>query len=191
MWQPTLYHFPTLPAKSVSGYRWNSNTYSFNITEAQGLYFVGLSVGPTSGTQVNYTLVLSGQHFGGITRTSIAHYDRDQMGHDFLIHVCTRNYVFFKSVCCNIMQKHSGHIFNYIHLSYRMVDSLVAFSVAREDSLSGSAAPFPFTTYLYLDGLHYDPLSHTFTAPSPGIYFFSFSVGLDTGKMAEFILYKN
>ena len=76
-------------------------------------------------------------------------------------------------------------------VSHRMVDNLVAFSVAREDSLTGSLAPFPFTTYLYLDGLHYDPFSHRFTAPSAGIYFFSFSVGLDTGKTAKFILHKN
>ena len=76
-------------------------------------------------------------------------------------------------------------------VSHRMVDSLVAFSVAREESLSGFVAPFTFDTFLYLDGFHYDPFSHRFTAPSDGIYFFSFSVSLDAGKTAEFILYKN
>ena len=189
---PAANPLPLPHIKAVAGNRWNSNTYSFNITEAQGLYFVGLSVGPTSGTPVNYTLVLSGQHFGGITRTSITHYDRDQMGHDFLIHLYAADTMHVSSLypvkSNNDVLDTSVTIFS---LSYRMVDSFVAFSVAREDSLSGSAAPFPFTTYLYLDGLHYDPLSHTFTAPSAGIYFFSFSVGLEAGKTAEFILYKN
>ena len=178
--------------KVVSGNRWDTTTHSFYIAEAQGLYFVGLTAGTTSGTPVNYTVILSGQHFGGITRTSTAHYDHDQMGHDFLIHMFAAETMHVSSQYAVISYSNvldtSLTIFS---LSYRMVDSLVAFSVAREDSLSGSVAPFPFTTYLYLDGLHYDPLSHTLTAPSAGIYFFSFSVGLDAGKTAEFIMYKN
>ena len=72
-----------------------------------------------------------------------------------------------------------------------MVDDLVAFSVAREESVSGLIYPFPFTTILFLDGKSYDPTIHRFTAPSNGVYFFSFSVGLDAGKTAEFVLYKN
>ena len=143
-------------------------------------------------TRVNYTLVLSGQHFGGITRTSTAHNNNDQLGHDFLIHMFAADIMHVSSQYAvysySSERQTSLSVFS---LSYRMVDRFVAFSVAREDSLSGSAAPFPFTTNLYLDGLHYDPLSHTFTAPSAGIYFFSFSVGLDAGKTAEFILYRD
>ena len=184
-----------LSVNTVSGNRWNTGTHSFNVAEAQGLYFVGLSVSAPGATRVNYTLVLSGQHFGGITRTSTAHGADDQLGHDFLIHMfaadafhVSSQYPVYAGSTVAVKLANSLSVFS---LSYRMVDNLVAFSVAREESLSGSAAPFPFTTYLYLDGLYYDPLSHTFTAPSSGIYFFSFSVGLDAGKTTEFILYKN
>ena len=182
---------PFAEIKTVSGNRWDNITHSFYIAEAQGLYFVGLTVGTTSRTPVNYTLVLSGQHFGGITRTSTAHDDNDQMGHDFLIHM-------FAADTMHVSSQYAVRTFTDVldtsltifSLSYRMVESLVAFSVAREDSLSGLASPFPFTTNLYIS-LYYNPFSHRFTAPSDGIYFFSFSVGLDAGKTAEFILYKN
>ena len=123
---------------------------------------------------------------------STAHGDNDQLGHDFLIHMFAADTMHISSQYA--VQSYSDQretSLTVFSLSYGMVDSLVAFSVAREDSLSGSVSPFPFDTQLYLDGLHYDPLSHTFTAPSAGIYFFSFSVGLDAGKTAEFILYKN
>ena len=183
---------PLTDTRTVSGNSWNTSTSTFTIAEAQGLYFVGLSVGIDTGTPMNYTLVLSGQHLGGITKTSTRRYLFDLRGHDFLFHV-------FAADTMHISSQYAVRSYYSVwdtsltvfSLSYRMVDNLVAFSVAREDSLTGSVAPFPFTTYLYLDGLHYDPFSHRFTAPSDGIYFFSFSVGLDAGKTAEFILYKN
>ena len=177
---------------AVSGNRWNSGAHSFTVPEAQGLYFVGLSVSTRSGTPVNYTLVLSGQHFRGITRTSTAHRNWDQLGHDFLIHM-------FAADSMHIASQYPVRSWPYyldtsltiFSLSYTMVDDLVAFSVAREDSVSGLIYPFTFTTILYLDGVSYDPTTHRFTAPSAGVYFFSFSVGLDAGKTAEFVLYKN
>ena len=72
-----------------------------------------------------------------------------------------------------------------------MVNETVAFSVAREDTVSGHLEPLPFSTFLYNTGLHYHPLTHIYTAPSDGVYYFSFSVGLIAHGPAEFGLYKN
>ena len=177
---------------AMSGNRWNSSTHSFTVAEAQGLYFVGLSVSTQYRIPVNYTLVLSGQHFGGITRSSTTHGASDQLGHDFLIHMFAADTVHVSSQYpVNSFPLFLDTSLTIFSLSYRMVGDLVAFSVAREDSVSGLIEPFPFTTILYLDGVSYDPTTHRFTAPSNGVYFFSFSVGLDAGKTAEFVLYKN
>ena len=177
---------------AMSGNRWNSNTHSFTVAEAQGLYFVGMSISTRAAIPVNYTLVLSGQHFGGITRTSTAHGDWDQLGHDFLIHMFAADSMHIASQYpVRSWSNYLDTSLTIFSLSYRMVDDLVAFSVAREDSVSGLIEPIPFTTIQYLDGESYDPTTHRFTAPSAGVYFFSFSVGLDAGKTAEFVLYKN
>ena len=86
---------------TVSGNRWNTDTHSFSVHEAQGLYFVGLSVGTETSTPVNYTLVLSGQHFGGITRTSTAHGNQDPIRACLSYSpFCSRYYAYFKSMCC-------------------------------------------------------------------------------------------
>ena len=69
------------------------------------------------------------------------------------------------------------------------MDDMVAFSVAREDTLSGSSNPVTFAVSLYNAGYHYDELRHNFIAPSSRVNFFSFSLDLIAG--ANFILYKN
>ena len=72
-----------------------------------------------------------------------------------------------------------------------MVDEMVAFSVARETTFSGSINPVQFDVTLYNEGFHYDDISHSFIAPSAGVYYFSYSLGLIAGGRARLTLYKN
>ena len=68
---------------------------------------------------------------------------------------------------------------------------MVAFSVARETTFSGSINPVQFDVTLYNEGFDYDDISHSFIAPSAGVYYFSYSLGLIAGGRARLTLYKN
>ena len=178
--------------KATRGNRWNPSTHTFNITEAAGLYFVSLNVGVPTNTQANYMLTLSGRKFGGITRTSDIQNGSDVISHDILVslyaadtlHVSSEQPVYS---CCGQFDT-SLSIFS---LTNTIVNEAAAFSVARDDTVSANLEPFPFNIYLYNSGFHYHPLSHTYTAPFAGIYYFSFSVGLAAHGTADFGLYKN
>ena len=76
-------------------------------------------------------------------------------------------------------------------MTHTMLDETAAFCVASNHTISGYRKPVPFNTYLYNAGRYYNPLNHTHTAPSDGIYYFSFSVGLNAHREAEFVMYKN
>ena len=70
------------------------------------------------------------------------------------------------------------------------MDDMVAFSVARMESSTGYSNPVKFPVSLYNPG-HYDDLRNVFIAPSAGVYYFSFSLGLIAGVKANFVLYIN
>ena len=178
---------------TIKGNQWNPHTYSFNVTQAAaGLYFVGLSVGVPRSTQANYILHKSRRRFGGITRSSDVENNVNVMSRDFLIplyaadtlHVSSEHEVY----SWNHQQDTSLSIFS---LSHTMVDDTTAFCVARCDTICGFTKPVPFNSFLYNSGQHYNPLNHTYTAPTDGVYYFSFSVGVNAHSKAEFVLYKN
>ena len=178
---------------TIRGTQWDPDTYSFNVTQsAAGLYFVALSVGTRYKTPANYILHKSGRRFGGITRTSDIENGGNVISHDFLIplyeadtlHVSSQ----YRVVSGYERLQTSLSIFS---LTHSMLDETAAFCVASNHTISGYRKPVPFNTYLYNAGRHYDPLNHTYTAPSDGIYFFSLSVGLNAHSEAEFVLYKN
>ena len=195
----TVTHLPgdPLPLRyqiTVKGSQWDPDRYSFNVTQsAAGLYFVALSVGVPTRTPANYILHKSGRRFGGITRTSDIHKPyRDVISHDFLIplyaadtlHVSSQ----YKVISYSDQLYTSLSIFS---LTNTMLDETAAFCVASNHTISGYRKPVPFNTYLYNAGRHYNPFNHTYTAPSDGIYYFSFSVGQNAHREAEFVLYKN
>ena len=177
--------------RTKRGTQWNDTTSVFTIYESLGLYFIGLSVSPHTNRQVDYTMVLSGQRYAGITGTSTFNNNVDVIGRDVItplyaadtVHVSNGYRVYS-------LPNHFDTSITIFSISNSM-DDMVAFSVAREDTLSGSSNPVTFAVSLYNAGYHYDELSHVFTAPSSGVYFFSFSLGLVTGGRANFILYKN
>ena len=76
------FRFQTIRTKR--GGQWNDTTSVFTIAESQGLYFVGLNVAVNTRTQGDYTMVLSGQRYAGIIRTSTAHNSVDAIGRDVI-----------------------------------------------------------------------------------------------------------
>ena len=182
---------------TVKGNLWDPNTSSFKVTqEAAGVYFVGLSVGAPMETPVSYILYKSGRRLCGITRTSVTHkslfgYDKsDVLCHDHQIplyaadtlHVASPYEVYSWS-------ENRDTSLSIFSLTHTLVDETAAFCVARTLTISGYRKQVPFNTFMYSAGRHYKPFSHTYTAPSGGIYYFS--VGLNAHSEAEFILYRN
>ena len=183
--------FPVI--KTKRGGQWNDTTSVFTITESHRLYFVGLNAGVSHRYQADFTIVLSGQRFAGITRTSTAHSSVDTIGRD----VVTPLYAADTVHVSNGFTVYNGAGFfldtsiNIFSISKSMVDEMVAFSVARLNSFSGLVNPVQFLESLYNAGEHYNDYIHAFIAPSPGVYYFSYSVGLITGGKANFTLYKD
>ena len=183
-----------LPFDSIvtnKGNRWNNNTFQFTVTEAEGLYFIGLSVRTMSRTQADYCLILSGNRFGGITKSSTSQDGGDTIGHDFLLPLYAADTLQVSSrytVWASGLQHDTS--LSVFSISHSMISN-VSFSVAREHSLTGYAEPLQFSSYLYIDGFYFDILTNMFTAPSTGIYFFSFSVGLIARGTTRLSLYKN
>ena len=137
-------------------------------------------------------MVLSGQRYAGIIRSSTAHVYVDSIGRDVITHLYAADTVHVSNghmVYGAISQlETSVTIFS---ISNSMVDEMVAFSVARETTFSGSINPVQFDVTLYNEGFDYDDISHSFIAPSAGVYYFSYSLGLIAGGRARLTLYKN
>ena len=184
------FHFTYIRTKK--GGQWNDSTSIFTVAESQGLYFVGISLCVRWRTSGDFVVVLSGLRYAGITRTSAAHTEANTIGRDVVVplyaadtvHISSGNYAYGYS------QSLESSISIY-SLSNSMVNEFVAFSVARLDSFSGFANPVQFFESLYNAGDHYNDYNHAFIAPSSGVYFFSFSVGLIAGGKANFTLYKD
>ena len=137
-------------------------------------------------------LRISGDRYAGITSSSNVHN-----------HICPRSL----SLIAPLYVGDTIHVEN-VHLvtstagyhqtsvtifsiSSCMEDQTEMFSVARTDSVTGAISPFPFNLIVYDDDISYDEFSHTFWAWSAGVYYFSFSVGLNPSSRANFTLYKN
>ena len=173
------------------GNRWNNNTFQFTVREAEGLYFIGLNVRTIPNTQVDYCLVVSGTRFGGLTKSSTSQNGYDTMGLDYLMSLYAADTLHIASqFTVNGHRTQRDTALSVFSISHSMINK-VAFSVAREHSLTGYAEPLQFNTYLYNNELYFDIMTNTFTAPSGGIYFFSFSVGLIARGTTRLSLYKN
>ena len=174
------------------GNRWNTRTHRFTQSASKGLYWVGLIAGVDRSNPVDYRLIQLGSPVGGIIRSSRYHNAVDTLSFELLtsldpgqtLHVST-GYPLYSDG-----QRQTG--ITIFGLTDAMVqESLVAFSVARNLTLSGYANPVRFNVELHNPGHIYDAVTNKFTAPSRGIYYFSFTVGLVAGRTADFILYKN
>ena len=170
------------------GNRWDSNTNKFTMAAMHGLYFISLGVGVESREPIKYSLMKNDNRVASITRTSKIH-TLDTTSRDLIMELSAPGSVYVSS-------SYSVRGFNaftnvcLFSITDAMKDFPVAFSVARDSSTSGLLDPVPFNVELVNEGFHYGR-SHTFTAPSDGIYYFSISVGLSAGSTANFTLYKN
>ena len=180
------FHFEITITKR--GNQWNNATSIFTVKESHGVYYVGLSVGVDVSGQGDLTMVVSGQRYAGVTRTSTSHNNIDMIGRDVITELYAEETVHVSSSHRVIGGGAQDTTLTIFSITNSMMNQTVAFSVAREDSISGSADPVPFGVTLYNAGFHYDLFSHSFIAPSSGVYFFSFSLGLITGGTAQIVL---
>ena len=175
--------------KTIKGDQWDNINYKFSIREPEGIYFIGLNA--RAPTYINYTLMVSGQPFSGISRTSDTVNYYDHIGKE----------VIGKFTAGDVLQIYSGFTmyFNNQYFETSLVifsisnsmDPLVVFSVANEDDISGTMNPCPFDIILYNEENHFNISDHHFRVPSAGIYYLSLSAGLFAGDSADFRFCKN
>ena len=177
--------FPTVIARL--GNNWNQTTSVLTVLESSGLYFVGLSMSSGAFTS---TLHVSQQAQAGITRTSRRF--ADMTGRDAIIQLYAGD-TLHVSVEGVVWGTNGGiqTAITVFSISGSMSNPTVAFSVARVDTVTGILNPFPFNQVIYNNGFHYNLFQNTFTAPSSGVYYFSFSIGIEDLATADFALYKN
>ena len=183
---------PMVPANL--GNIWNSNTHSFTMPAMEGIYFIAINAGANrEHSTLDYKLQKNGEPFIHCSSPWTPGSDRYTQNKDIIarlhledtLHVSTSS-----GVGSNVNRYPSVGI---ISLSTAMdpLEDLVIFSMARNTTVSGELNPVPFNVELVNDERYYDIFSHTFVAPSDGVYWFSFSVGLEAGQGTEFTLYKN
>ena len=159
----------------------------------EGIYYIALNAGTNIASSADYKLMKNDSPFlnCGLTHNQTSNNDvisRDiitKLQLDDTLHLSTTT-----GVSSNVNLYTAFHIFS-LSESMDPLEDMVIFSVGRDTTLSGDANPMPFNVELVNDEGYYSPFSHTFFAPSDGIYFFSFSVGLEEAQGANFTLYKN
>ena len=170
--------------------RWNTASHSYTMNAAHGLLWVGLIAASNSGIPIEYILTKDGEEMAGITVASISHNNRLNTGREFALNMHSSETLSVKSsyALSNDGALQTG--LTIFSLSDAMISLVIAFCVARNETLLGSANPIPFNIDVYNEELHYNQTIHAFKAKSSGIYYFSFSVGVQQRKTTEIILYK-
>ena len=164
---------------------------TYTIAESSGVYLIATGVGIPASYQAEFIVDLSGVKYSGITKSSTNNNNQDMITKNIITNLYAADTVHVTNSHPAFGEVYLQTSISIFSISDSMVTDMVAFSVAREHTFSGFINPVPFDVQLYNDGLHYDQFSHTFFAPSAGVYFFSFSVGLEAGGTANFVLYKN
>ena len=170
--------------------RWDNVTHSYTMNATHGLLWVGLIAASKSGIPIEYILTKDGAEMAGIKVVSTSHNEKLNTGREFALKMHSSETLSVKSNYALSSDDVLQTGLTVFSLSDAMISPVMAFCVARNETLSGSANPIPFNVDVYNEELHYNQTSHAFQAKSSGIYYFSFSVGVQKGKMAEIILYK-
>ena len=179
------------------GDMWDPNTHKFTMKAEQGIFYVAMNAGVLDGKALDFVLQKSDHPFASCSHTYTVTGDGDETSRDIILKLRLSDTLHFTSSTGLYSEEESGKgtytnmaIFNIVELMSSDQDP-VAFSVARDSSLSESADPVAFNQILFNDYSNFDVSTNKFTAPSSGIYFFSFSVGVAAQSPAEIMLYLN
>ena len=159
----------------------------------QGVFYVAMDAGPISGRSLNFVLRRSDQPVASCSHTFVNSYNADSVGRDVILKVNLSDSLHFSSSTGLYSDRavyNNMAIFNIGELMTPDNDPVI-FSVARDSMQYGKANPVPFNVILENEYSHYNISTSMFTAPSSGIYYFSFSVGITNGLTVEFKLYIN
>ena len=177
------------------GNMWDNITHKFTMTETQGIFYVALSAVKNYNKQLDFVLQKSNQPLASCGHTYTPNYRIISTARDLILNIGPSDTLHVSS-STGYFTSQLGYtgigIFNIAELMSS--DDLVVFSVARDSPLYEAADPITFNQILVNDQSHYDTSSNKFTAPSSGVYFFTFSVGVPAPadeSSVEFILYLN
>ena len=160
----------------------------------QGIFYVAMDAGVLSGKALNFVLQKSNEPFSSCSHTYTVSNIADSTGRDIILRLNKSQTLHFTTSTGLYSDSNTYTniaIFNIAELMSVDNDPVV-FSVARDTILAGvSANPVTFNKILFNDYSYFDVFTDKFTAPSSGVYFFSFSVGVTNQSPVEFLLYVN
>ena len=175
------------------GNMWDPNTHKFTMKAEQGVFYVAMDAGVLEDKALNFVLMKSNQPFTSCSHTYTVSSNFDATGKDIILRLNESESLHF-TTSTGLISDGDVHIniaiFNIAELMSSDNDPVV-FSVARNSLLHGTANPVTFNQVLFNDYSHYDVSTNKFTAPSSGVYYFSFSVGVTNQSPVEFMLYVN
>ena len=158
----------------------------------QGVFYVAMGAGTLPGKALNFVLMKSNKPLTSCSHTYTSN-NVESTGKDIILRLNKSETLHFTSstgLCSASYALTNIAIFNIAELMSSDNDPVV-FSVARNSLLHGTANPVTFNQVLFNDYSHYDVSTNKFTAPSSGVYYFSFSVGVTNQLPVEFMLYVN
>ena len=178
------------------GDMWDSTTHKFTMKGTEGVFYVAMNGGVLDGEALDFVLQKADQPFASCSHTYTVASEGDATSRDIILKLKLSDTLHFTSNT-GLYSEETGRapftymaIFNIVELMSSDQDP-VAFSVARDSSLSEIADPVTFNQILFNDYSNFDVSTNKFTAPSSGIYFFTFSVGVAAQTPVELILYLN
>ena len=176
------------------GNMWNNNTHNFTMTASQGIFYVAMAAGSYYQKPLDFLLQKSNHPFASCSdsHTAIAAYE--VTGRDIILKLSSAETLHFSSSSgyfSNWQLQTSIGIFSIPGQIMSSDVDPVVFSVARNSSLNETMNHVPFDQILVNDYSHFDVSTNKFTAPSSGIYFFTFSVGPEAFMPVKLVLYVN
>ena len=173
---------------------WDPNTHKFTMKAEVGVFYVAMDAGVIAGEPMNFVLMKSNKPFATCSHTYTVSGVTDSTGRDIILRINESETLHFTS-STGLYSNSWGTFINIAIFNIADLMSFdndpVVFSVARNPILGGNVNPVPFNQILVNDYSHYDVSTNKFTAPSSGIYFFTFSSGVSGGLPVELMLYVN
>ena len=184
---------PFTTVGSNIGNMWDSTTHKFTMKAEQGVFYVAMDAGVLRGKSLNFVLMKSDQPFTSCSHTYTVSGNTDSTGRDIILRMNESETLHFASstgLYSSLYVYTNIAIFNIAELM-SSDNNPVVFSVARNSMLGGNVNPVTFNQILFNDYSHFNISTNKFTAPSSGIYFFTFSSGVTGGLPVGFMLYVN